>query len=617
MRRSIRASFVTHFILASLLLAAPVLAVDIVVTTGVDAINEDAQCSLREAVIAANTDAPVGACPAGSGADRVLVSRNGYYPLNRVGAGEDAALTGDLDVVGELDIVAVGPSGGRGRIWQEDEDRAIHVIRSESAVSRLRLVDIALLDGWRTPEVPYGRCGYEVDGGCIYVDPYSHLELVHSEVNSGRAAERGGNVFLGEGATADFDDSDVILGVVEGSSGTGQGAGIFADSGASVTIHGHGGVSYNYAGIEGPGEGGGIYLSAGSDLYAERTDFHSNRVGLDSDGEGGGLFLAPESDAVLERVDITENHATHHGGGMYVSEDATVKSNYVNLLGNVVDGETASYGGGIYNLGDVHMARADISENQALGETENGRGAGVYNQAIFTADESLIANNWASRLGGGVVSTGVTTLITTTLSGNVANDGNGGGFWSTHQTPEGEDPCELEVGDVFIQVTVAENIASGSGPGLNFQGGADACLINSVVADGCHFVGSTAAAYAAGQNAEQVSAGCGLGGLFLTDAEMDLGPLADNGGSTWTHLPGGGSLLIDEAENGFCPALDQRWAFRPTHFLGEPGDICDVGAVEADGRRITAVLDTSCGLGFEFALLLPVLTWWQRRRARV
>ena len=278
---------------------------------------------------------------------------------------------------------------------------------------------------------------------------------------------------------------------------------------------------------------------------------------------------------------------------------------------------TTSFGGGVYNLGDVHMARADISENEALGETENGRGAGVYNLAVFTADESLIADNWASRLGGGVVSTGVTTLITTTLSGNVANDGNGGGFWSTHQTPEGEDPCELEVGDVFIQVTVAENVASGSGPGLNFQGGADACLINSVVADGCHFVGSTAAAYAAGQNAEHTSAGCSLGGLFLTDAEMDLGPLADNGGSTWTHLPGGGSLLIDEADNGFCPALDQRWAFRPTHFLGEPGDICDVGAVEADGRRITAVLDTSCGLGFEFALVLPVLTWWQRRRARV
>ena len=191
MCRSIRSLFVTVFTLASLLVAAPALAVDILVTTGLDSLDEDGSCSLREAVIAANTDAAVDSCAAGSGADRVLVSRNGYYPLVIAGPGENASMTGDLDVVGDLQIVAVGPSSGRARIWQEDEDRALHVVRLESETSRLKLVDISLTDAYLSAEVPYSRCGIETDGGCVYVDPASEIEMVNSRVNSGRATERG------------------------------------------------------------------------------------------------------------------------------------------------------------------------------------------------------------------------------------------------------------------------------------------------------------------------------------------------------------------------------------------------------------------------------------------
>ena len=42
----------------------------IAVTTTDDELNADGDCSLREAVVAANTDAAVDACPAGSGSER-------------------------------------------------------------------------------------------------------------------------------------------------------------------------------------------------------------------------------------------------------------------------------------------------------------------------------------------------------------------------------------------------------------------------------------------------------------------------------------------------------------------------------------------------------------------
>ena len=46
----------------------------IMVTTSGDVIASDGLCSLREAIIAANTDSAVSDCPAGNGADTILFS---------------------------------------------------------------------------------------------------------------------------------------------------------------------------------------------------------------------------------------------------------------------------------------------------------------------------------------------------------------------------------------------------------------------------------------------------------------------------------------------------------------------------------------------------------------
>lgn len=88
---------------------------------------------------------------------------------------------------------------------------------------------------------------------------------------------------------------------------------------------------------------------------------------------------------------------------------------------------------------------------------------------------------------------------------------------------------------------------------------------------------------------------CGVGPNILTslDANIDtdgtckvitvpahslvLGPLADNGGPTFTHALGEGSVAIDAAI-GDCPVNDQRGVHRPK------GAACDVGAYEYDGE---------------------------------
>ena len=64
------------------------------VTITADEINGDGDCSLREALQAANTDAQVSGCPAGNGWDTIVVPA-GTYTLVLAGPGEDGNGAGD------------------------------------------------------------------------------------------------------------------------------------------------------------------------------------------------------------------------------------------------------------------------------------------------------------------------------------------------------------------------------------------------------------------------------------------------------------------------------------------------------------------------------------------
>ena len=88
-------------------LAASAQGATITVNATADSLAIDGNCTLREAIIAANTDAAVDACAPGSGADVVMLPA-GTYVLTLVGAEEDAAATGDLDITADLEIAGAG-----------------------------------------------------------------------------------------------------------------------------------------------------------------------------------------------------------------------------------------------------------------------------------------------------------------------------------------------------------------------------------------------------------------------------------------------------------------------------------------------------------------------------
>ena len=77
----------------------------------IDTTNDDltanGNCTLREAIQAANTDAAVDNCSAGSGADIIMLPA-GVYTLTLPGNEENNNATGDLDVTSPLTIIGAG-----------------------------------------------------------------------------------------------------------------------------------------------------------------------------------------------------------------------------------------------------------------------------------------------------------------------------------------------------------------------------------------------------------------------------------------------------------------------------------------------------------------------------
>ncbi len=122
--RELRRVGVAFALLAGVLLANPARAATIAVTTAVDELDADGDCSLREAIRAANLDVAGDACPAGAGADEVVVPA-GIYTLAIAGIAEDGGLTGGLDVT--ADLILTGAGAGTTIIDGGRLDRVVHI----------------------------------------------------------------------------------------------------------------------------------------------------------------------------------------------------------------------------------------------------------------------------------------------------------------------------------------------------------------------------------------------------------------------------------------------------------------------------------------------------------
>ena len=101
----------------------------------------DGACSLREAIIAANTDKGSGGKPGECKADdgtHTIILKPGTYALTRTDNGkEDSSQTGDLDVIDNLTILVEGPGAtidGTGIT-----DRVFHILSGDVTITGLTI----------------------------------------------------------------------------------------------------------------------------------------------------------------------------------------------------------------------------------------------------------------------------------------------------------------------------------------------------------------------------------------------------------------------------------------------------------------------------------------------
>jgi uncharacterized repeat protein (TIGR01451 family)/CSLREA domain-containing protein len=511
----------------------------IIITTPADDATPNGNCTLREAVIAANTNAPVDACAAGLPGLDVIIIPTGIFTLVISGPDEDQAATGDLDIREAL--VLNGQGVNKTIIDGAYLDRIFEVFGVDVTLTHLtirhganvdhgggifntgnlKLVDVVIRDNQ-----VYTYTRNAVGGG---IDNAGTLQLVNSVVVSNTAG----------GESYDYND----------------GGGIHSSGILTLT---YSTVAFNRAESLSASAGGGIFLDGGQATVLTSTIKANTAVGS---GAGGGLYNHGGTVVIIDSQVI--NNQADKGAGLFVDYNSQVQI----AAGSMADNSAVNYGGGIYNLGSVIITAASLARNVA------GTGGAIKNMGEMSVNATTIRGNQAqSNTGGGIFNEGNLWLINSTLSTNTAAYA-GGGLDNAGGAAS------------LTNTTVADNNAMQyGGDGLYQAEGSDIHLQNTLLAN----VDDNCLAVIISHGHNLVSDGsCAAGLSDPTDLQLidpRLGPLQNNGGPTQTHAPAADSPAID---TGLClQPVDQRGRPRP----GSGSLYCDIGAVERAGVTIDLAL---------------------------
>ncbi len=260
---------------------------------------------------------------------------------------------------------------------------------------------------------------------------------------------------------------------------------------------------------------------------------------------------------------INQNLTIEGPGADVLAIDGNGASRVINIAaGNVViegltvkNGSTTGDGGGILNdLGTIVLIGVTIKGNTAV-----GKGAGLFNRIGAQVIESTISGNISGNDGGGIRNENLIAIFNSTISGNTG--GKGGGI-------------DNRTGAIvtMVNTTISNNTAT-EGGGINTTGVVQAS--NSIIAGNTSGGDCDGVVTSLGHNLDGDGT-CNLTEVTdLLSTNPLLGPLQDNGGTTFTHALLPGSPAIDRVPVASCTLVtDQRGAARPE------GAVCDIGAFE-------------------------------------
>ena len=373
---------------------------------------------------------------------------------------------------------------------------------------------------------------------------------------------------------------------LEGNSAA-DGAAIYT-SGPSLTVR-NSEIRDNYTRDNGGFYGGAILQAHNPDGLVTIDESTLEGDQSNPNGSVGGAISLWSGQLKMEGSLAANNLGYGGGGAIYAAQGVTTAIHGSILSENqtLLEGNAGPYlGGAILNHGVLLIEDSTIHSNRAAD------GAGIYSggeNSSLTLSRSTVAHNVATGGGGGLMlASGENVVDNSTLTDNSADIG--GGIRS-----------DIAVGQgalTLSHVTLFGNSAETTSASLYADNGSQPVSVANSILANPRFTANCndgAALTSGGYNVADDDS-CALSSVGdQQNVDPQLGPLADNGGPTTTHLPWAGSPALDTIP-GNCAATDQRGVVRPS------GVGCDSGSVEVEVDALPTSTSTPTATG------TPVLT---------
>ena len=352
------------------------------------------------------------------------------------------------------------------------------------------------------------------------------------------------------------------------------------------------------------GSAGAAYFDTVDGLEIIDTTFTNNSAATD----GGAVWTSVTGDTLIRGSTFTQNTAGDLGGAVFSSN---VNSGF-EVDASRFDSNSVSGDGGAISFLSLAGVTASIGRSTFIGNVANAgpggaRGAAVQvseidSNALLFVSASTFSDNFVD---GGVFGFGGGVGIAV---GTIHGFGRLGILNSTFFEDEQGAPGTVFVetietdGDLNIENTtlvadLAVRVGTNSG---------DAQVVNSIVDGDVNDIGSDSVRLDAGTSVGMTYSALSSpldatvtdnGGNQFAVADMQLGPLANNGGLTQTMVPAAGSPVVNAGDPAFVapPAQDQRGGT----FVRVFGGRIDIGSLELQTLALAAT-------GLEVSPVMPI-----------
>lgn len=371
----------------------------ITVDTTVDDDVDNGNCTLREAMTAANTNMAVDGCVAGT---------FGEDSIDLTGLAGEMHLTANMPFT-EEDLSINGPGESVLTIHADGSEDSVFRIKSNTFQVTVHISGLRITGGAVTG-----------NGGAIYVYPGNTLNLSSCKIDNNSASLDGGGIINDQAALTLTDC------VLANNTALKKG-GAIANLGQMRLVNTQ--IDNN----EASENGGGIWswsFNGDTELYSCTVEANTagyNGGGLHNDNMSGSMKVVNSS--------ISGNETLQHGGGGIYNRGVLVLEGVTVNLNKTPD---FYGGGGIWNNGTMTINASTISNNQS-----NSTVGGILNQGKSVLTNTTISNNTdigfqnsagdladaeflnctvAFNTGGGILNWKVLKLKNTIVANNVSYD---------------------------------------------------------------------------------------------------------------------------------------------------------------------------------------------------